>query len=89
MNAIPFISTNTKLFGRLRTIIKLANMHDLYDLMLLTNTKAAEEFLTTEMPELIFINFSDAKINALQLLETILHDPWLLHGGMSSPALRA
>jgi hypothetical protein len=82
MNTIPLISTNTRLFERLRTIITLSNIHDLYNLMLLTNTRSAEEFLTTEMPELIFINFSDAKINALQLLETILHDPWLLHGGI-------
>jgi CheY-like chemotaxis protein len=82
MNIIPLISTNTRLFGQLRSIITRSNMHDLYDLTHVSNTKAAEEFLTTEMPELIFIDFSDAKINTLQLIETILHDPWLLHGGI-------
>jgi hypothetical protein len=82
MNTIPFISTNTRLFDRLCTIIRISNRHDQYDLMHLTNTRAAEDFLTTEMPELIFINFSDAKIDSLQFLETILHDPWLLHGGV-------
>ncbi|MBN2036012.1 MAG: cyclic nucleotide-binding domain-containing protein [Chitinispirillaceae bacterium] len=60
----------------------MSSISDLYDLLLLTNARSAEEFLTTDMPELIFLNFSDPKVNALQLLETILKDPWLLHGGI-------
>ena len=82
MYIIPLISTNTKLFERLSTIIKGSSQKDLCDLFLLTNTRSAEDFLTTEMPEMLFINFSDNKINAFQLFETILKDPWLLHGGI-------
>ncbi|MBN1129117.1 MAG: cyclic nucleotide-binding domain-containing protein [Chitinispirillaceae bacterium] len=82
MYTIPLISTSTRLFDRLKTIVRVSSMQDLYRLLHLTNTKAAEEFLTTDMPELIFINFSDTRINAKQLLQTILNDPWLLHGGI-------
>jgi hypothetical protein len=82
MYSIPLISNNTRLFNRLKGIVDQSSMKELYLLHHLTTTRAAEEFLTTEMPELIFLNFSDAKINALQLVETILNDPWLLHGGI-------
>jgi hypothetical protein len=81
MFTIPLVSTNIKLYARLKAIVS-SGAQDRYDLLLLTNTKAAEEFLITEMPELVFINFSDNKINAFQLLEALLKDPWLLHGGI-------
>ncbi len=81
MHTIPLVSTNTKLFHRLKTIVT-SRAQGNYDLLLLTNAKPAEDFLVTEMPELIFINFSDNKINAFQLLEAMLKDPWLLHGGI-------
>jgi hypothetical protein len=81
MYTIPLLSTNSRLHDRLKTILT-GCANNLYDLNLLTTTRAAESFLTTEMPELIFINFSDGKINAFQLIETMLKDPWLLHGGI-------
>jgi hypothetical protein len=77
MHTIPLISTNTKLYNRLKAIV---SPH--VQLQLLTTTKAAEDFLVAEMPELLLVNFSDNKINAFQLLEAMLKDPWLLHGGI-------
>lgn len=81
MYTIPLLSINAKLHTRLKAIMDNCAPGQ-YDVNLLTTTRAAENFLTTEMPELIFINFSDGKINAFQLIETMLKDPWLLHGGI-------
>jgi hypothetical protein len=83
MFTIPLISTNTRLFKRVKSIVAPRRAaQDGYDTLLLTTQKSAEDFLVTEMPDVIFVNFSDNKIDAFQLLETMPKDPWLLHGGI-------
>ncbi|MBN2189043.1 MAG: ATP-binding protein [Chitinispirillaceae bacterium] len=82
MFTIPFISTNTRLFKRLKSIVAPRRAQNGYDTLLLTTPKSAEDFLVTAKPEVIFVNFSDNKINAFQLLETMPKDLWLLHGSI-------
>jgi hypothetical protein len=77
MITLPLISTDTKLFHRVKTIID-SRPQDGYDLRLFTTLKSAEEFLSTAMPELLFINFSDT----FQLFEAPHSDVWLQHSGI-------
>ena len=77
MVTIPLISTDTKIFHRIKAIID-SRPQDCYDLRLFTTLKSAEAFLSDGMPELIFINFSDA----FGLFEPPHNDFWLRHGGV-------
>jgi hypothetical protein len=48
----------------------------------LTTADDALEFLNLELPELVFVNFSDPAIDSFALLNDILKDPWLHFGGI-------
>jgi hypothetical protein len=77
MVTIPLISTNNDLFKRLAAVID-SRPQDGYKLHHLSTLNSAKEFLNSEMPELIFIDFSDS----LPLLEAPHCDLWLRHGGV-------
>ena len=77
MITIPVISTDKKLFDRVKGIID-SQPQDGFDLQLFTALKSAEEFLDTQTPELIFINFSDT----FQMFEAPHNDFWLQHSGI-------
>ncbi len=81
MNSIPLITSDKKIFSRVSKLAKIDN-GEVAELILLDNEKKAIEFLNIEMSELVIINFSDEKINAHSLLNSIMNDPWLLHGGI-------
>lgn len=44
--------------------------------------KAAIEYINYQMPALILINFSDARLNAWEVMKKLVSDPWLNNGGI-------
>ena len=46
-----------------------------------SNTQAME-FLTSEMPEVLLIDFGGRRLDGLGLVRDIQKDPWLIHGGI-------
>ena len=81
MMKIPFISGNQEFFSDIQK--KLNDCQTTYsDLIFLDSRETAIEYLNTEVPELLFLDFSSPQFNAFQILEDIMADPWLLHGGI-------
>ncbi|MBD3422048.1 MAG: cyclic nucleotide-binding domain-containing protein [Chitinivibrionales bacterium] len=81
MDTLPLISSNKKLNNRINKLLQ-QNIHAAPELIELTSFSGAVDFLNIEMPELVFINFSDVDVDVFGLMGTILNDPWLLHGGI-------
>jgi len=81
MYTIPFITTDEKLFANIVEQVKECK-EETVQVIQINNTEQAVEYLNIEMPELVFINFSDEGFDAFALLHTIMKDPWLLHGGI-------
>ncbi|MCI5222327.1 MAG: hypothetical protein D3924_06560, partial [Candidatus Electrothrix sp. AR4] len=46
------------------------------------NIDEAVDYMNTELPEMIFINFSDTGFDSFTLLDLMMKDPWLLHSGV-------
>ncbi len=81
MYTIPFITTDKTLFSNVTQQAKKCEEENL-QVVQIDNAQQAVEYLNIEMPELVFINFSDTGVDAFALLATIMSDPWLLHGGI-------
>jgi hypothetical protein len=77
MITVPVISTDKKLFDRVKAVID-SRPQDGYDVRLFTTLTSAEEFLDTLTPELAFINFS----KTYRLFEAPQNDFWLQHSGI-------
>jgi cAMP-binding proteins - catabolite gene activator and regulatory subunit of cAMP-dependent protein kinases len=81
MSVLPFITSDSKLFNQVKELlseIKPGNM----ELAPLSEMHDALDFLNIEMPDLVFINYSDPVIDAFDLTNHILADSWLHHGGI-------
>lgn len=81
MNPIPLITSDENLLPKITGLIRTHKSEE-QKVVLINDIKNAIEYLNIEMPELVFINFSDPKIDTYSLLDTILSDPWLLHSGI-------
>ncbi len=44
--------------------------------------KAAIEYINYQMPALILVNFSDARLNGWEVMKKLVSDPWLNNGGI-------
>jgi len=88
---IPFINTDSILQRQLDGVC-----HDLregqarsarpestpFQCVHLTDPVRAIEYINYQTPQLILINFSDGRIDAFELMNQIIADPWLNHGAI-------
>jgi hypothetical protein len=81
MATIPFITSDGQLFESIRKLIT-TNGKEYDDLVGLDSIEKSVEYLNIEMPDLFLVDFSDDAIDAFALLDIIMKDPWLLHGGL-------
>jgi len=81
MNAIAVISSKSDIYSLVAKTVR-ESQAEVVDLKMLHDAASAMDYLNAEMPELIFMNFSDQKIDAFGLLDSIMGDPWLLHSGI-------
>lgn len=81
MDTIPLISTDTNLFTLVKKLVSSSKSDD-YNRASLIDPAHAIDFMSMEMPELAFIDFSDRSFDAFGLLRNIMADPWLFHGGI-------
>jgi anti-sigma regulatory factor (Ser/Thr protein kinase) len=81
MHTIPFIASDPGIMNLVSAISKQFEGDGILFIHL-TNYADALEYMTIEMPELVFINFSDTQIDTNSLLNKIMSDSWLLHGGI-------
>ena len=80
MSTIPFITSDPSMVETVAPLVSTSSCP--MDLEIFIDPAKALEYLAIEMPELVFVNFSDPKIDAFGLLEDMKKDPWLLHGGV-------
>ncbi|MFZ2958938.1 MAG: cyclic nucleotide-binding domain-containing protein [Candidatus Ozemobacteraceae bacterium] len=81
MQCIPLISSRPSVISLVEKLIR-ENDPDDPTVPVLQTTEEAGEFLNLEMPEVFIIDMSDPDMKPWELVDTILADPWLLHGGM-------
>lgn len=83
MQTIPLISNNSQ---HIDSICRIFNQFIDEDIFLtnISTQKQALDYLTSEMPELVLIDFDDPSINGSELLVNIAQDAWLLNGGIIS-----
>jgi len=81
MSAIPVITNDKKLFSRIRTLISIEAFEN-PELVHLKGYQEALDYMNMEMPELVFISFSESTVGGYALLKSIMTDPWLLHAGI-------
>jgi len=81
MNTIPLIFSDAGLGADVAKIVT-ETYGEAYDVLPIKDSREAIDFLSVELPELLFIDFSDSELNARALLDEIISDPWLLNGGV-------
>ncbi|MGA2506285.1 MAG: cyclic nucleotide-binding domain-containing protein [Chitinispirillaceae bacterium] len=80
MATIPLISLRLDLHPIISELIKEFSFCS--EVEPVTGRELAIEFLTMEMPDILFIDFGSPKLDCTGLLESMKADPWLLHGGI-------
>ncbi len=81
MDRAPIITTDLELARTVAaTVASLADK--CLETVHLDTARSAIDYMQIEMPEIVFLNFSDPGIEADQILAVIAADPWLLHGGI-------
>ena len=78
MSTVPFITSNGTLFEQVAPLAKGCSLDEI-ELVQIGSVSEAIDFLGLEMPDLAFIDFSDASLDAFGLLDTIQDDSWLLY----------
>lgn len=81
MGTIPVITSNQHIVDTVSNII-CNDLDEPLKITWLKNSDIALEFMTFDMPELIFIDFSDPGFNGYELLDRITQDSWLLNAGI-------
>jgi hypothetical protein len=81
MSAIPVVTNSKELFERVCSLICIDTFEN-PEAVQLHDYQEALDFMNMEMPELVFICFSDISVGGYALLESIMTDPWLLHAGI-------
>ena len=83
MNSYRIITTDEFLFETVSASINSLKMPDReLRLKRLTSFDEAVDYISTELPEIIFIDFSECSIDGFALLDVIMQDQWLLHTGI-------
>jgi CheY-like chemotaxis protein/anti-sigma regulatory factor (Ser/Thr protein kinase) len=81
VGTIPVITSNQHIVDTVSNII-CNELDEPLKITWLKNSDIALEFMTFDMPELIFIDFSDPGFNGYELLDRITQDSWLLNAGI-------
>jgi len=81
MDIIPLISSDSRLVVPIEQTVRTVRGEE-RQVLPLADAGQALEYLNIEMPELVIVNFSDPAIDAFAILDTIMGDPWLHHGGI-------
>jgi CheY-like chemotaxis protein len=81
MNIVPFISSDRDVLDRVLPLVQACRGWQA-EVTQVASAAAAIDFLDIELPDLVFINFSDPVIDGFALLDRILKDPWLLFSGI-------
>jgi hypothetical protein len=81
MAAVPFIASDPALLDTAAPLVRSCPGLGA-DLVMVGNVQEAVDFLAVEMPDLAFINFSDAALDSFGLLDRMQKDPWLLHSSI-------
>jgi CheY-like chemotaxis protein len=74
----PFISTNCAQIERVHSLVRSCAPSAIAVTPIATLAEALE-YLSLEMPDLAFVDFSDPALDAFGLLDAIHKDAWLLH----------
>lgn len=80
MRKMLVISSDQELNDRVERVC--AKFNNYFTPVFHDNMDEALEFLRYELPEINVINFSDDRIPAEKIMETIKEDPWLHYGGI-------
>lgn len=80
MSNYAVVTTDNKLFDLISENIGSENCDD--KVFCIDSPYAAAHYMCFELPELIFINFSDEGIDSFVLIEAVMEDPWLLQSGI-------
>ena len=78
MTTVPVVTTNPELLDRVRALVQSCAGGNL-EIAPVGNAPDVVDFLSLEMPDLAFIDFSDPAIDSFALLDTIQKDSWLLY----------
>jgi hypothetical protein len=88
---IPFINTDLSLQEQLDQVCRALRAQSVrvptpgstpFQSMHLSEPERAVEYINYQTPQLILINFSDARIDAFEIMNHIIADPWLNHGAI-------
>ncbi|RWX48789.1 hypothetical protein VT98_11103, partial [Candidatus Electrothrix communis] len=83
MNNYRIITTDDSLFETVSASINSLKRPDReLGVERLTSFDEAVDYISTELPEIIFIDFSESSIDGFALLDVIMQDQWLLHTGI-------
>ncbi len=81
MNTIPLVFSDVGLGANVAEIV-METYGETYDVLPIKDLRQAIDFLNIELPELLFIDFSDSELDGRALLDEIMNDRWLLQGGV-------
>jgi len=81
MNVIPLVASDLNLLNKITGLVRTEKSKQ-QEVSFINDVQKAVEYFSFEMPELAFINFSDANLDSYSLLNSIISDPWLQHSGI-------
>lgn len=87
MRRFPVVSTDEELNDRVAKIC--SKFEPVFQPEFLSSTEDALEYVRYELPEFQLLNFSDEKIDVMQLVDSTMTDPWLHYGGVIGVYARA
>ena len=74
------VTTDNKLFHLISENLGSRDCGD--TVFCINHSYEAASYMCFELPEMIFVNFSDKGIDSFVLLEAVMADPWLLNSGI-------
>ncbi|XCN75104.1 MAG: cyclic nucleotide-binding domain-containing protein [Candidatus Electrothrix aestuarii] len=82
MNKYCVITTDEMLFETISVSIASSDIQQCLALSNITCFSEAVEYINTELPDVVLINFSDNTMNSFALLDMMIKDQWLLNTGI-------
>ncbi|MCI5121003.1 MAG: hypothetical protein D3908_07420, partial [Candidatus Electrothrix sp. AUS4] len=82
MNKYYVITTDKILFQRITESIVSSDIQKYIKINNIDCLSEAIEYINTELPDIVLMNFSDTTIDCFALLETMKKDRWLLNTGI-------
>ena len=80
MRRFPVVSTDSAINDRVLRVCQ--RFSGVYEPVFLDSIPQAVGYLRYELPDFHLIHFSDNAFSAVELIDTIVADPWLLYGGV-------